>query len=60
MPNLESLKAEYLGIFERLIDLAISGKRPRFLFCDEACLELFVGEDGVLHWGVVNGGDSGQ
>lgn len=46
----ESLKSRYLGLYERLIDAALNGEVQAFMPCEGVLLQLFLGEDGELHW----------
>lgn len=51
----EDLRDKYIQAFTSLIDRAFAGERPKFLFCDDVCLELSLSENGILIWRRVYG-----
>jgi len=47
---MEEIRDRYIALFEAAIDKALDGKPQKIAFCNDVVLELYLDDDGMLHW----------
>jgi len=57
---MDKIRDRYVALFENAIDSALSGTPQKIAFCSDVVLELYLGEDKMLHWRKIDGECAGN